>query len=145
MLFRSRRMLDPRRIEFLRSILGETVFVQDRDCTLKILQRLRSGGLVNIHFDGRSGKKNARWPFLGVSRDFAIGPLDLARLSGCAVVPMACTGNAAGFRLRFGPPIEITYESEREEFVRANLPGFVSAIEAQVREYPEEWEQWMTF
>ena len=66
-------------------------------------------------------------------------------MTGVQTCALPISGNASEFQIRFGPPIEIAYESEREEFVRANLPGFVSAIETQVREYPEEWEQWMTF
>ena len=141
----ARRILEPRRRQFLRSITGEVVFVQDRDCALKILQRLRSGGLVNIHFDGRSGKKLAAWPFLGLPRSFGTGVFEIVRLSGCAVVPMLSLGKSSSFRIVFEPALEIGVASGRDEFVRANLPNFVRTIEKQIRNHPEEWEEWISF
>jgi len=139
-----RRMLARRRLEFLQRIGGESVYIQDRGCTLKILRWLRSPGLVNIHFDGQSGRKSAPWSFLGAPRSFSTGVLDLVRLSGCAVVPMLCLGSSSAFQIRFGPMLEIAHPGGRDEFVQANLPAFVRAIEKQILDYPEEWEQWMT-
>jgi KDO2-lipid IV(A) lauroyltransferase len=139
------RILESRRRQFLRSITGEVVFVQDRDCALKILQRLRSGGLVNIHFDGRSGKKLAAWPFLGLPRSFGTGVFEIVRLSGCAVVPMLCLGKSSSFRIVFEPALELAVASGRDEFVRANLPNFVRTIEKQIQSHPEEWEEWISF
>jgi Kdo2-lipid IVA lauroyltransferase/acyltransferase len=140
-----RRILEPRRRKFLSSVIGEAVYVQDRSCTLKILQRLRSAGLVHIHFDGRSGKKSTLWPFLGVPRSFSTGVFELVRLSGCSVIPMLCLGRSSAFRIIFDSTLDIVQASEREEFVRANLPTFVESIEKQIRDYPEEWEEWMSF
>jgi KDO2-lipid IV(A) lauroyltransferase len=140
-----RRILEPRRLQFLHSITGEVACVQDRDCTLKILQRLRSGGLVHIHFDGRSGKQSVQWPFLGLPRSFATGVFEIVRLSGCAVVPMLCLGRSSAFRIGFAPMLEMVAVSGREEFVRENLPNFVRVIEKQIQDYPEEWEEWISF
>lgn len=140
-----RRFLEPRRLQFLRSITGEAVYVQDNAVALKIVQRLRSGGLVLILFDGRSRKKPAVWPFLGSPRDFPTGVFEIIRLSGCAVVPMLSLGKSSAFRIKFGPALEVVAASGREEFVRANLPNFVRILEKQVQEYPEEWEEWISF
>jgi len=140
-----RRFLEPRRLQFLRSIAGEAVYVQDSAFALKILQRLRSGGLVHILFDGRSGNKSAVWPFFGVPRNFPTGIFEIIRLSGCAVVPMLCLGRSSAFRIKFGPALEIVAASGREEFVGANLPNFVRILEKQIQAHPEEWEQWISF
>jgi lauroyl/myristoyl acyltransferase len=140
-----RRLLEPRRRQFLRSIMGEAVYVQDRACALKMLQRLRSAGLVHIHFDGRSGKKLAAWPFLGLPRSFSTGVFEIVRLSGCTVVPMLCLGRSSGFRIVFEPALEMAAANGREEYVRTNLPNFVRLIEKQIQDYPEEWEEWMSF
>jgi lauroyl/myristoyl acyltransferase len=139
------RFLAPRRMQLLKRIVAEGSCVRDRECTLKILHALRSGGLVGIHFDGHSGTRIAPWPFLGVSRYFSTGMLDLVRLSGCAVVPMLSLGRSSGFRIVFDPALEIVEAGGRDEFIRANLPAFVQAIERQVSEHPEEWEEWMSF
>ncbi len=140
-----RRILEPRRIELVQSVIGETVYVQDPGSTLKILCRLRSGGLVSIHFDGHSGTRATPWPFLGVPRRFSTGVFDLVRLSGCAVVPMLCLGRSTAFRVIFSPMLDIVKASGREAFIRANLPTFVQTIENQIRNHPGEWEQWMSF
>ena len=139
-----RRILEPRRMEFLHAIIGESVYIQDRECTLKILRRLRSGGLVNIHFDGQSGTRTTPWSLLGTPRHFSTGVFDLVRLSGCAVVPMICLGRSSAFRIIFGPMLDIVQAPGRDEFIRANLPAFVQTIEKQILNYPEEWEQWMS-
>ena len=139
------RMLEPRRMEILRAIGGEGVYTKDPGCTLKILRRLRSGGLVGVHFDGRSATGTTTWPFLGVARHFATGIFELVRLSGCAVVPMLCLGRSTAFRIAFSPRLDIVEAPGREACVRANLPAFVDTIERQVRDHPAEWEQWTSF
>jgi KDO2-lipid IV(A) lauroyltransferase len=139
-----RRNLAPRRLELLRTIIGEAVYIEDRECTLKILGRLRSGGLVGIHYDGSSGTQSRPWSFLGAPRQFSTGIFDLVRLSGCAVVPMLCLGRSSDFRIVFEPMLDIVRAAGREEFIRANLPAFVESIEKQIVDHPEEWEQWMT-
>ena len=140
-----KRMLEPRRRQFLGSIMGESVYVGERDCTLKLFQRLRSGGLVHIHFDGRSGKNFATRPFLGRPRSFATGLFEIVRLSGSAVVPMLCLGRGSGFRIRFEPALEMVPASAREEFIQANLPNFVKTLEKHIQDHPEEWEEWISF
>ena len=140
-----RRILEARRVELLHAVIGEATYVQDPGSTLKILRRLRSGGLVNIHFDGHSGTRTTPWPFLGLPRHFSTGIFDLVRLSGCAVVPMLCLGRSTGFRVIFSPMLDIVKAAGREAFIRANLPTFVQTIEKQIRDHPGEWEQWTSF
>ena len=137
------RVLAPRRVKFLRAIIGESVYTRDPSCVLKIFNRLRCGGLVNTHFDGESGTRTIPWSFLGSSRHFSTGVLDLVRLSGCAVVPMVCLGRSSGFRIVFGPVLDIVRTPGRDEFIQANLAAFVEAIEQQIVDHPEEWEPWM--
>lgn len=139
------RILEPRHKELLRAVIGEAVAVQDPGCTLEILRRLRSGGLVNIPFDGRSGTNTAQWPFFGLPRRFSTGIFDLVRLSGCAVVPMLGLGKSTAFRVIFGPPLGVVEAPGREAFIRANLAAFVLTIEKQIQDHPGEWEQWESF
>jgi lauroyl/myristoyl acyltransferase len=139
-----RRILAPRRMDFLQAIMGESVNVQDRGCVLKIVARLRSGGLVNIHFDGLAGARTKPWTFLGSPRNFSTGIFDIVRLSGCAVLPMLCLGRSSDFRIIFGPVLETVQTPGRDEFIEANLPAFVETMEQQILNHPEEWEQWMS-
>jgi KDO2-lipid IV(A) lauroyltransferase len=139
-----RQTLAPRRMEFLQAIMGESVNVQDRGCVLKIVGRLRSGGLVNIHFDGLAGARTTPSIFLGAPRNFSTGIFDIVRLSGCAVVPMLCLGRSSDFRIVFGPAFDTVRVPGRDEFIEANLPAFVATMEQQILNHPEEWEQWMS-
>jgi lauroyl/myristoyl acyltransferase len=140
-----RRILEPRRMELLHALTGEAVYVEDPGSVLKIFRRLRSGGLVNIYFDGQSGTRTTPWPFLGLPRHFTTGIFDLVRLSGCAVVPMLCLGRSTSLRVILSPMLEIVKAPGREEFIHANLPTFVQTIERQIRDHPGEWEQWASF
>jgi hypothetical protein len=137
-----KRFLQSRYIEFLHRVIQNEVFIQDPGCTLKIFQHLRSGGLVNIHFDAFRGHRTVERPFLGAPRLFSKGLLDIVRLSRCEVVPMSCTGTSINLRIAFNPAIEITPAAAGDAFVNANLDALVSAVEAQVLACPEEWELW---
>ena len=121
---------------------ADVVDIEDGDCSLKILQRLRSGGLVHMHFDALSAKTAVEGRFLGVPWRFPVGVFDLARLSGCAVVPMLCLGRSTGLHIRFSPTLRVVRADSREEFVNANLSGFTEVFERQITEHPEEWRLW---
>jgi lauroyl/myristoyl acyltransferase len=136
------RYLQPRTIELRRSVNPDLVYSQDPECSLKILQRLRSGGLVLIQLDGKVGARTVEGPFLGGWRRFPAGIFEIARLSGCAVVPMLCLGRSTGFRIVFSPMLDIAKAPSREEFVAANLPCLTQTLEQQIADYPEEWWLW---
>jgi lauroyl/myristoyl acyltransferase len=138
-----RRFLFPGYVEFLHRVFGDEVYVQQPDCVLQILKRLRSGGLVNIHLDGGSFGKGVDCEFLGARWKFSAGYFDLIRVSGCAVVPMVCTGDASGFRIEFGEPIEMIPSNGADEFAAANLPVLAAVVEKQIQEHPEEWGRWI--
>jgi lauroyl/myristoyl acyltransferase len=137
-----RRLLRPRIDELLHRVIQDEVSAHDRGCTLKILQRLRSGGLVDIHFDGRAGARPFQWPLMGIPRRFSSGIFDLVRLSECAVVPMLCVGRSTGFRIVFSPRLQLVMTATRDEFVAVNLATFVRVLEEQVQNNPEQWTLW---
>lgn len=136
------RRLQPRYIEFLRGVVRDEISPTDPDCGLRILERLRADGLVNIHLDAAFSRKTVSLPFLGRPRRFATGFLDIARLTGAAMIPMACLGNGSSLRIEFGEPIVPERSVDAAAFVGAHLPPLVSGLEAQVLAHPEEWELW---
>ena len=140
-----RRFLYQGYVEFLHQVFRDEVYVQQPDCVLQILKRLRSGGLVNIHIDGESIGKPVKHEFLGGPWTFAAGYFDLIRVSGCAVVPLLCTGNAAGFQGELAEPLDLIPAGNSDEFARANLPLLAGVVERQIREHPEEWGKWIRF
>jgi lauroyl/myristoyl acyltransferase len=119
----------------------DQVFVQDPDCSLRIMRRLRAGGLVALQIDARGGRAIDQ-VFLGVPWRIRPGIFELIRLSDCAVVPMLCVGRSGGFRIRFDPMLEIDGASSREAFMSANLSRFLAVVEKQITENPEEWRLW---
>jgi hypothetical protein len=58
---------------------------------------------------------------------------------------MLCLGRSSGFRIKFEPSLNLVAAFGREEFVGANLMSFVRILEKQIQEYPEEWEEWISF
>ncbi len=137
-----RRFLQPRYVRFLHEVIRDEVFIQDRECTLKILARLRSGGIVNILLDAAFSQQAMRLPFLGRMRRFPMGPLHLARISGCAVIPMLTLGHAEALEIRIGPPLEIDRGLDADTLCRARLPELVGILESQVLANPDQWELW---
>ena len=135
-------LVQKRLMKHLDRVIRDEVYVDDPGCTLKILQRLRSGGLVAITVDGWWGGRTIQSTLFGIRRRFSSGMLDIVRLSGCAVVPMRCFGRSSDLRIAFGAPLAILKTSTRDEFVSANLPVFISVLETQIRENPAEWTLW---
>jgi len=137
-----RRFVRARRSEVQQRVLPDHVYVQDPECTLKIMRRLRAGGLAAVQLDGRAGTNPLEYSFLGMRRHLASGTFEIVRLSDCAVVPMLCLGRSDGFRIRFEPALEIVPATSRDAFVCANLPRFVTVMERQIIANPEEWRLW---
>lgn len=137
-----RKWLQPRYIQFLHSVIGDEVFIDDPQCSLKIFQRLRSGGLVNVHVDVGFATDVRRTQLLGRSRRFGTGLLEIIRLSGCAVLPMLCLGNLRHCAIRLGPPLELAAAESRQGFADANISRITNMLEEMIREKPEEWELW---
>jgi len=133
--------LKPRVAQLQKRANPDQVYVQDPDCSLRIMRRLRAGGLVALQIDARGGT-SIEPVFLGVPWRIRSGIFELVRLSDCAVVPMLCLGRSSGFRIRFDPMLEIDGASSREAFMSANLPRFLAVVEKQITENPEEWRLW---
>jgi KDO2-lipid IV(A) lauroyltransferase len=136
-----KRFLRPRDAQLLMRANPDWVDVQDPDCGLRIMRRLRAGGLVELQIDARGGTPIEQL-FLGVPWRVRCGIFEIVRLSDCAVVPMMCLGRSSGFRIRFDPMLEIDGASSREAFVAANLPRFLAVLEGYITENPEEWRLW---
>ena len=137
-----RRFLQPRYVRFLHDVIRDEVFIQDPECSLKILARLRSGGVVDIHLDASLTQHVIVLPFLGETRRFPVGPLRLARVCGCAVLPLLAMGHAQALDIRIGRPLIFDRDLPPDAFCRAHLPGLVRTLESYVLEHPDQWELW---
>jgi lauroyl/myristoyl acyltransferase len=137
-----KRSMQPRYVDFLRGIILDEISPTDRDCSLRMLQRLRNNGLVNVHFDASFSRDRVVLPFLGRKRSFATGILDIARLTGASIVPMLCLGNSTSFRVEFSEPIIPQRSDDATRFVGEYLPVIATGIESDIRDHPDEWELW---
>ena len=137
-----RLFLHPRSIQLEKRANPDQVYIQDPDCGLRIMRRLRAGGLALLQFDGRGGIKAIERSFLGVPWRLPSGIFEIVRLSDCAVVPILCLGRSDGLRIRFDPMLTIDSAPSRETFISTNLPRFLAVVEGQITDNPEEWRLW---
>ena len=130
-----KRYLQRRYYDLLHHVIEDEIDVHDPECVLKILARLRRGGIVNIHIDAPFSRKLYDVSFLGTMRPFPVGFLEIARLAGSPIVPIVCLGNSRGLHIKFLPPLFPDTRPEREI-----LEDLVRILEKQVLEHPEQWE-----
>ena len=132
------RRLQQEYIEFLSSVIVDEVDTTDPACTMKILQRLREGGLVNIHADSRFSSQVMDLPFLGAPGTFALGFLRIAEIAGCPLIPFRFLGDSRRLEISFDEPIR-PVPGDRQ----ATLRAIVEDLERQILKNPEQWEIWV--
>lgn len=138
----SSKYLKPRYVDFVNQVVKDYVVIQDKNCTLKILERLRREGLVNIHVDAGQSYHMMEYPFLGTKRFFPAGFLRIVYLTGAAVVPLLCIGNSSAFTIIFEKEVEFQQTSDQESFMFKNLAGLIGILESQIVQYPDQWALW---
>ena len=132
------RTLQKRFMRFLHGVIRDEVYVQDKDCSLKILQRLRQGGLVNIHLDGGFGTQKISIPFLGRTHFFPVTFLRLCQIAGSPLVPFWFSGDRRQVEIEFEAPINPA-ETDTEEVLRS----LVCRLEKRILARPEQYEWWI--
>jgi lauroyl/myristoyl acyltransferase len=137
-----RRGIQRRYVDFLTSVIGEQIAIGDPDCSLKMMARLRAGGLVDVHVDAAFSRVIEHREFLGVRYPFAGGAFHLAWIVGAPVLPVHCTGSSRRLRIEFGVPIDPQDEPDRDAFVAGALDRAVAGLERQIRAAPAEWDLW---
>jgi lauroyl/myristoyl acyltransferase len=136
-------LLQKRYVALISSVLGDEVFLQDPECSLKMVARLRSGGLIDCYVDAALSREVAYCQFLGQQARFPLGILHVARLAGSPLVPLHCLGNSRSLRIAFGSPILVEDQPDRSGFAEANLAGLVRFLEERIKKFPTEWDLWI--
>jgi len=134
------RYLKPKYLSLLHAMIRDEVFIQDPECSLKILQRLRSGGIVDINIDALFAKQKMVLPFLGQLWSFPAGPMHLARTSGCAVLPKFAAGRAQSLTIEIGHPLEIEPGLPKEVYCETYMSAAIKVIESYLLKHPDQWE-----
>ena len=137
------RFLQKRYVAFIGEVEGEEVAIQDPDCSLKMLARLRSGGLIDLHVDAPYSQEVVKCRFLGQEKSFPAGFLYVAKLAGCPLVPLHCRGNSRGLRIEFGKAIWLENAPDRRSFAETNLTEVIQILEEQIKRHPAEWDLWI--
>jgi lauroyl/myristoyl acyltransferase len=137
------RLLQKRYVAFLGELTGDNVTIQDPDCSLKMLARLRSGGLVHCHVDAAFSQEVVKRRFLGQEKSFPTGFLHVAKLAGCPLVPLFFLGNSRRLRIEFGKALWLENAPDRSSFAETNLTQVLRVLEEQIKSYPAEWDFWI--
>jgi lauroyl/myristoyl acyltransferase len=136
------RLLHKRYVAFIGEVLGDEVFIQDPDCSLKMLARLRSGGLLDCHVDAGFSREVVKRRFLGREESFPAGFLHVAKLAGCPLVPLHCLGDSRRLRIEFGKALWLKDAPDRRGFAETNLTEILRILEEQIKSHPAEWDFW---
>ena len=123
---------------------GNRVIPKD-DFARGLISSMRSGETVGILMDtNMTPPQGVFVPFFGVPACTASGLARIALKTDAAVLPGFLVWDEADSKyvLRFGPTIELIRSGDAEADAVANTAQFTAAIEAAIREYPEQW-LWM--
>jgi KDO2-lipid IV(A) lauroyltransferase len=119
----------------------ETLVVgQDAFAMLEVVKRLNAGATVALLVDRPPAATAVTVQLFGKNYSASIAAAELARASGCAIVPTYIVREGTGYRAQILP--EITYDrvliGNRAERVR--LTGeILRAFEPAIRQYASQW------
>jgi KDO2-lipid IV(A) lauroyltransferase len=122
-------------VETRRALSGNKL-LSKRDFARSILYALKDNEPVGILVDQNTSADNGVFvPFFGKAACTNLTFAKLAARSGAAVIPGFALWNAdeGKYVLRFYPEVEITGDAERD------TARVQAAIEAAIREYPDQW------
>ena len=137
------RHLRKRYLAFVGELMSDVVSIQDPDCSLKMLARLRSGGLIDCKVDAGLSREVVKGPFLGREASFPAGFLHVAKLAGSPLVPFLFLGNSRRLRIKFGKALWLENAPDRRSFAETNLREVLRILEEQIKSHPEEYDLWI--
>ena len=119
----------------------ETMVVgKDAFAIVEIIKRLQAGATVALLVDRPPPPTAVNVQLFGRNFSASIAVAELARASGCAIVPTFIVREASGYRSQILP--EITYDraqiGNRDERIRLTQE-ILRAFEPAIRQYPAQW------
>jgi len=121
--------------------LNDYITSSDENATLKAVRVLRENGIVVISPDVTTTASVRPVRFLNIDFGISTGSLELARLTGCPLVPMWCWCSDDVCHVEFRPELPVCSGSG-EEARSQNLATLVLAMEEQMHAHPDQWEFW---
>ncbi len=121
---------------------GGNRVIRKRRAVQAILHVLRRGKTVGILIDQHvSEREGVVVPFFGRPASTASAPALIALRSGAAVLPVGITRRPGRrrYRIRVGAEIPVRRSGDVKADLAENTARFTAAIEAMIREQPEQW------
>jgi lauroyl/myristoyl acyltransferase len=116
-------------------VIGEDPFV-----FVEIIKLLQEGAVMALLLDRPTPANATTVELLGRPFRAALAAADLARASGCAIVPVFILRSEQGYRIDLQPPLEYDRAALGDRAARQQLTQeIISAFEPFIRANPEQW------
>lgn len=104
------------------------------------IARIKAGGLLAILFDRDVTGTGVPLPFFGAEVPIPLGAVDIARRTGCDLIP-AFSWRLPGrrFRVEIGPPLELIVTGNLDDDLRTNTRRLLALFEERLRKDPGQW------
>jgi phosphatidylinositol dimannoside acyltransferase len=103
--------------------------------TLRLLRRLRSGGVVCLLADRDFTGAGTAVEFFGGSARMPLGPARLAAATGATLLVVGCWFTPSGWGIRFHPPVPVPDRSAVSQATQTVADCFATDIAA----HPQDW------
>jgi phosphatidylinositol dimannoside acyltransferase len=103
--------------------------------TLRLLRRLRDGGVVCLLADRDLTGAGTEVAFFGAAARMPLGPARLAAVSGATLLAIGCWFTPQGWAIRFHPPVLVPDRSAVRQATQTVADCFATDIAA----HPQDW------
>jgi KDO2-lipid IV(A) lauroyltransferase len=119
----------------------ETIVIGDDPFAIvRIIKLLQEGAVMALLLDRPTEATATEVEFFGRRFRAAMAAADLARASGCAIVPVFLPRTANGYLVELLPPMTYDRAALGDRTARQKLTQeIVRTFEEYVRRYPEQW------
>ena len=101
---------------------------------------LKRNEVLGVAIDGGWGKERATISFLGKEALFSIGAVDIARRTGCPVLPTFMVRDKSGInRMIIEPPLKMDKSGAANRISSRATQDFVNRLEMYVNKYPSHY------
>ncbi|MSQ15121.1 MAG: hypothetical protein EXR50_04570 [Dehalococcoidia bacterium] len=122
----------------LRASRGVTFMPVSTRAIMTVAKTLRRGGVLAMACDKNIQDRGISVPFFGENARLPTGAVELAMMTGSAVMPVSGTRLKNDcYTITLGPVIELIENGEN--VVERNMERLVSVMEAQISLHPEQW------
>ena len=116
------------------------VIGQDAFAFVEVLKRLQAGAVIALLVDRPPAGSGVAVELFGRPFNASVSAAELARASGCALLPVVIPWTSAGYEVLALP--EIGYERAKlgdRESRRALTQEILRAFEPVIRQHPDQW------